>query len=239
MRVGLLHGFAGSPAAWDDVRAAWALPEEPRAVALPGHGGGPVRATWDDNLTQVADELAGCDVVVGYSLGARVALGLVVTGKLPRGVLIGVNPGIRDEERPSRREFDAAWAQLLREQGMEAFAERWQAQPLFATQSRAPASRRASRREHRLARDPEQLAQSLEVMGLAAMPDYWSKLPVYRDRLALLAGADDAKYVAISQALPAVSFETIEGSGHDPTLEQPAALAQAIGRAVAALRYGR
>ncbi len=239
MRCALLHGFAGGPAAWDDVRAAWALPDEPHAIALPGHGGGPVLATWDDNLAAVADAIAGCDAVVGYSLGARVALGLVVTGKCPRAVLIGVNPGISDDERASRREFDAAWARLLRTRGMEAFASAWEAQPLFATQSRAPASRRASRREHRLALDPEQLAQSLEVMGLAAMPDYWSKLPVYRDRLALLAGADDAKYVAISQALPAVSFETIEGSGHDPTLEQPAALAQAIGRAVAALRYGR
>ncbi|MGE5181351.1 MAG: alpha/beta fold hydrolase [Acidobacteriota bacterium] len=236
MRCGLLHGFAGSPAAWDDVRAAWALPDEPLAVALPGHGGGPVRATWDDNLAQVADALAGCDVVVGYSLGARIALGLVVTGKLPRGVLIGVNPGIRDEERPSRHEFDAAWTRLLREQGMAAFADRWQAQPLFATQSRAPASRRASRREHRLALDPEQLAQSLEVMGLAAMPDYWGAMSAHRDRIALLAGAEDAKYVAISQALPAASFEPIEGSGHDPTLEQPVALAQAIARAIAALR---
>jgi pimeloyl-ACP methyl ester carboxylesterase len=73
-------------------------------------------------------------------------------------------------------------------------------------------------------------------MGLAAMPDYWGSMSAHRDRIALLAGADDAKYVAISQALPAATFEAIEGSGHDPTLEQPAALAQAIARAVGALR---
>lgn len=235
MRCALVHGFAGSPAVWDDVVAAWALPEPPRAIALPGHGQQPVLGTWDDNLAAIADAIVGCDVVVGYSLGARVALGLVVGGRCARGVLIGVNPGISDDERASRREFDSAWTRLLRTQGMAAFAEAWEAQPLFATQTRAPASRRASRREHRLALDPEQLAQSLEVMGLAAMPDYWGKLAAYRDRIALLAGADDAKYVAISRSLPARSFEAIEGSGHDPTLEQPVALAQAIARAVAAL----
>ena len=236
MRCALLHGFAGDPAAWDDVIAAWQLPEAPLAVALPGHGGGPVRASWEDNLAAVAQAVAGCEVVVGYSLGARVALGLVASGRSARGVLIGVNPGISDEERASRREFDAAWTRLLRGSGLAAFAGAWEAQPLFATQARVPDAKRAERRARRLQLDPEQLARSLEVMGVAAMPDYWSAIPAHRDRLALLAGADDAKYVAISQGLPAASFEVIPGSGHDPTLEQPVALAHAIARATAALR---
>jgi pimeloyl-ACP methyl ester carboxylesterase len=64
------------------------------------------------------------------------------------------------------------------------------------------------------------------------MPDYWPVLPTHRDRIALIAGADDAKYVAISQSLPAASFEAIPDSGHDPTLEQPELLAQAIARAL-------
>jgi len=235
VRCALLHGFAGDPAVWDDVVAAWQLPEPPLAIALPGHGGGPVQPTWIENLAAIARAIAGCDVVVGYSLGARVALGLVVGGHVAHGVLVGVNPGIADDERASRREFDAAWSRLLRGEGIEAFIAAWEAQPLFASQAHAPPARRASRREHRLALDPEQLAQSLEVMGLAAMPDYASAIPAHRDRIALLAGADDAKYVAISRRLPAVSFELIAGAGHDPTLEQPVLLAQAIARAVAAL----
>lgn len=235
MRCALLHGFAGSPAAWDDVVGAWALPEPPLAIALPGHGGGPVRDTWDDNLAAIGEAIAGCEVAVGYSLGARIALGLVATGRCARGVLIGVNPGIGDDERAARREFDASWARLLRTRGIEAFADKWEAQPLFASQARVPASLRAGRREHRLALDPEQLARSLELMGLAAMPDYASAVPLHRDRLALLVGADDAKYVAISRTLRAAAFETIEGSGHDPTLEQPQRLAVAIARCVRVL----
>jgi 2-succinyl-6-hydroxy-2,4-cyclohexadiene-1-carboxylate synthase len=235
MKCALLHGFAGDPAVWDDVVAAWQLPEPPVALALPGHGRLAVQPTWHANLAALAGALAGCDVAVGYSLGARVALGLVVEGFVAHGVLIGVNPGIGDLERPSRREFDAAWARMLRDHGMATFISAWEAQPLFATQMRAPAGRRASRREHRLAHDPDELARSLEVMGLSAMPDYRAALPAHRDRIALLAGADDTKYAALARELPAASCDTIPDAGHDPTLEQPVALAHAIARAVASL----
>lgn len=236
MRCALLHGFAGDPRNWDEVIDAWATREAPIAVPLPGHGGGPVLATWEDNLNAVAGAIAGCEVVVGYSLGARVALGLVASGRCGHGVLIGVNPGIGDHERAQRREFDAAWTRLLREEGVAAFHEAWSKQPLFATQAREKPDKLEARRRRRLQLDAEQLARSLEVMGLANMPDYWSALPAHRDRIALIAGADDPKYVAISAGLPAASFETIPSCGHDPTLEQPRELAAAIARAIDRLR---
>ena len=146
MRCALIHGFAGSPAVWDDVCAAWALPEEPLAIALPGHGGGEVKDTWEANLDAIAAACAGCDVAVGYSLGARVALGLVASGRIASGVLIGVNPGIADADRDERRQADLAWAQMAGGKGIEAFIETWEQQPLFDTQKRAPAARRAARR---------------------------------------------------------------------------------------------
>jgi 2-succinyl-6-hydroxy-2,4-cyclohexadiene-1-carboxylate synthase len=232
-RCALLHGFAGDRSAWDDTIAAWQLPEPPLAVALPGHaGGGPVLPTWEENLATIGAAIRGYDVVVGYSLGARVGLGLIANGLCTHAVLIGLNPGISDRERTERRQFDAAWARMLRSEGLATFIDAWVAQPLFATQQRAPADRREARRARRLALDPEQLARSLEAMGLGAMPDYWSTVPAHRDRIALIAGADDAKYVAIAQGLHASSFQTIPDSGHDPTLEQPVALAGAIALAV-------
>src|SRR4051812_2146210 len=121
MRCALLHGFAGTPAAWDDVIDAWQLPDEPLAIALPGHGGGLVQATWEQNLDTVARAVKGFDAVVGYSLGARVALGLVSSGLVAHGVLIGVNPGVTDADRDARRQFDSAWARMLRTEGMAAF----------------------------------------------------------------------------------------------------------------------
>jgi 2-succinyl-6-hydroxy-2,4-cyclohexadiene-1-carboxylate synthase len=218
----LLHGFAGTPAAWDEVIAAWQHHSTPIPIALPGHGGGPVRDSWQANLDALAIE---GDLVVGYSLGARVALGLVASGRIARAILVGVNPGIDDAERPARRASDAAWARMLREQGTSTFADAWGAQPLFATQARVPAERLAARRRCRVALDAEDLARSLEAMGLAEMPDYRGAITA--ERVALVAGADDAKYVAIARQF-SVSLTTIPGSGHDPTLEQPHALARVI-----------
>jgi 2-succinyl-6-hydroxy-2,4-cyclohexadiene-1-carboxylate synthase len=147
-----------------------------------------------------------------------------------------VNPGIQDAERDARREFDQAWARMLRSEGIAAFHDAWTAQPLFATQKRVAPDKLDERRARRLSLDPEELARSLEVMGLAGMPDYWPAVSAHRDRIALLAGADDAKYVALSASLPCAYFEQVRDSGHDPTLENPIELASAIARAVEKLR---
>jgi 2-succinyl-6-hydroxy-2,4-cyclohexadiene-1-carboxylate synthase len=235
--IGLLHGFAGDPSVWADVR----VPDAARVPMLPGHGDLPVQRGWDANLAAVADQLDGADLVVGYSLGARVALGLVATGRIAGAILIGVNPGIADDERATRRASDAEWARVLRDDGIAAFVDRWQAQPLFATQTQVAAADRfvadrlAARRERRLHHDPEQIAQSLEQMGLAEMPDYRAHFP--RDRVGLIAGDDDTKYTQIARELGA-PFEAIAGSGHDPTLERPATLGLVITRMLLAARRG-
>jgi len=232
MRCVLVHGFLGDPASWDDV------PIDGDRIALPGHaGGGPVERDWAANLAAIAARIGRCDAVVGYSLGARVALGLAAEGHAPRAVLISGNPGIDDGERAARRASDAVWARLARERGMEAFLDAWEAQPLFATQQRASAERLAARRTRRLALDPEQIARSLEAMGLAEMPDYRLQLlerSEVEDRFGLIVGGDDLKYMTIAHALPA-RVEFIAGSGHDPLLEQPELLARAISRSLARL----
>lgn len=226
MRVAYLHGFLGDPAVW--------APVADGAVALPGHGGGPVLARWADNIAAIAARIGTCDAVVGYSLGARVATALVVGGFVPRAVLISVNPGIDDVDRPARRASDEVWARMLREHGVAPFLDAWEAQPLFATQARVNAGLRDARRARRVLLDPEQLARSLETMGLAEMPDYRRAID---DRFALIAGADDPKYVAIARALPA-PLEIIPDAGHDPMFEQPIMTGEAITRALAHLTAG-
>ncbi|HEY0253875.1 MAG TPA: alpha/beta fold hydrolase [Kofleriaceae bacterium] len=234
MRCALIHGFTGDPANWDEVIDNWKLREEPFPITLPGHGpaGGPVYEGWEANLEVIGRAIEGCEVVVGYSLGARVALGLIATGRAAFGVLIGVNPGIAEAERPDRVRFDAAWARMLRTEGLDTFVTAWEKQPLFASQTRVAIERRLERRARRFRLDADQLAQSLEQMGLGAMPDYWSAVPAHRDRIALITGAEDKKYCAIADGLPSAFYEQIPASGHDPTLEQPVMLAASIARAV-------
>ena len=221
MTLAFLHGFAGDCASWDDVRAEFSTT---RAIPLPGHDTGLVRSSWDANLEAVAGDV-GDERVVGGTRGGRGALGVGATRRAARAILVSVNPGLPEADRAARRASDAAWAELLRTRGIAAFISAWEAQPLFATQARVSPERLAARRSRRLALDPEQLARSLEVMGLAEMPDYRGMLD---DRVALIAGADDPMYAAIARA-SGVRHEIIAG-GHDLPLEQPAALAAAIAR---------
>jgi pimeloyl-ACP methyl ester carboxylesterase len=55
------------------------------------------------------------------------------------------------------------------------------------------------------------------------MPDYTA----HAHRATLVAGADDARFLAIAHAR-GLPCHTIPASGHDPTLEAPAALAATL-----------
>lgn len=234
MRCTLLHGFAGDPSAWDGVIAAWRARIAPDPVALPGHGADAVQAGWVANVEALAASVAHRDIVVGYSLGARLALGLLAAGACEHAVLISVNPGLPAEaesERAARRAGDAAWAAMLRARGVAAFADAWAAQPLFASQARVAPALLAARRAARLRHDPEQLARSLEEMGLGAMPDYRATLAAAADRVTLVVGAEDAKFVALARA-SGLTVATIADCGHDPTLEQPRELARVLARVI-------
>ena len=70
MRTLLLHGFAGSPRT-----LARFLPDA-EAPDLPGHGGAADATSWNDALAAL--EPADAVRVVGYSMGARLALGLAL-----------------------------------------------------------------------------------------------------------------------------------------------------------------
>ncbi len=163
----LLHGYAGHP---DDFGAVAArLPAGSRALAEPiyGHRGHPETGAlcFEDELDRLASRLRELALpplhVAGYSLGGRLALGLVARhpALVARATLIGSQPGLRTEaEREARRRADAAWIELLERQGVGAFAEAWEAQPLFASQRSLPAAALATVRARRRRHDPFGLA---------------------------------------------------------------------------------
>ena len=79
----LLHGFAQPPMAWDEVRAHLRTPA--RALSLPPMAGA---AGWDEAIDRVAGDVPADAIVVGYSLGARVALGLLARDRIAAAILI-------------------------------------------------------------------------------------------------------------------------------------------------------
>ena len=157
---------------WDAV--ARGLVSEARCVAadMPGHGGttflpanGNAEAegygieAMAEAVAKLGDSLFGGDddtpvTVVGYSMGARVALATAAACaneetpsspsflKKKRGgrvVSIGGSPGIAGgDARRARAERDDALAEVLRASGVEPFARAWYTQGLFGSLTAHP-----------------------------------------------------------------------------------------------------
>jgi 2-succinyl-6-hydroxy-2,4-cyclohexadiene-1-carboxylate synthase len=235
--VVLLHGFAGTRRAWDPVvERLDAERYTPLAPDLRGHGDarGARPVTFE---ACVADVLAAAPdrfVLCGYSMGGRIAqhVALAAPERVERLVLVATTAGIADEgERAARRAADERLAGFADGATIEQFADRWAAQPLFAGTPRAAAR---IWREDLLRNDPPALAAVLRGMGTGAMAPLWEHLPGLTMPAAVLAGADDPKFVALGErlaaALPNGELVVVEGAGHGLPRETPEAVAAALAR---------
>ena len=223
MKTLVLHGFAGSPAAF--------APFFPQADAprLPGHGSAPDALSWDDALARL--EPAKPVELFGYSMGARLALSLALRRpeKVRRLILESGTAGIEDAaECAQRRAEDDALAAFIEAGGMEKFVERWEQHPTLA--SLRPFAARL--RPERLAHRPEGLASALRHLGTGAQPSCWSELRTLSVPVRLIAGARDEKFAAIArrmgELLPRAELSLIPDCGHAPHLERPQAFVEAL-----------
>jgi 2-succinyl-6-hydroxy-2,4-cyclohexadiene-1-carboxylate synthase len=248
--VVLIHGFTGSPASFDELRRRLLARQAGLrffSPALLGHGAptlGGIR-----RFEQEVDRLASAIVqanftgshLCGYSLGARVALGLLArhAHRFSGATLIGVHPGLGSAaERAARVGSDERWCGVLRERGLAAFLAEWQAQPLFATQRELLDTVVNQQRRIRSAHAVDGLIRSLRVLGLGQMPDYRGALRSLPLRLRLVVGALDVKFTALAQeigrASPRVELDLVAGVGHNVLLEAPGHVASILFRALAA-----
>lgn len=136
-----LHGFLGRAADWEACMDSLATTFRCVAVDLPGHGATQVHAQPGStafSLEAVTDALAGliaqlemdstphgC-VVVGYSLGARLALRMALVhgqdaehGVVQRSVVVSGSPGLRSEAAREVR-----WPRLRASKCLDCFVNR-------------------------------------------------------------------------------------------------------------------
>jgi 2-succinyl-6-hydroxy-2,4-cyclohexadiene-1-carboxylate synthase len=149
-----------------------------------------------------------------------------------RLVLVGASPGIADPaERAERRRADEALAERIEAIGVEAFAEEWGAQPLFAGQDPRVA---AAAHADRLRNTAGGLAAALRGLGTGVMEPLWDRLGELAMPVLLVAGALDTRFVAIAERMarliPASSLEVVADAGHSVHLERPDAFTDALER---------
>ncbi len=174
--------------------------------------------------------------VVGYSMGARLALALAVRHpeRVRTLVLESGSPGLAsEEERSARCASDEALASELEREGIVPFVDAWEARPLFASIARRlSVEARAAVRARRLAHDPRGLAAALRGLGTGSLPSFWEDLPGLDLPVLLLAGAEDAKFVEIASAmasrLPRATLRIVPEAGHTVHLEQPVRWLEAV-----------
>jgi 2-succinyl-6-hydroxy-2,4-cyclohexadiene-1-carboxylate synthase len=233
--VVLLHGFGNTRRGWDLV--APRIDREryrPLALDLLGHGTAAARRpiTFAACVADVAAQAPERFALCGYSLGGRIALlvALAHPERVTRLILVSTTAGIEDPaESAERRAADNDLAAFAERSTIEAFADRWLAQPMFASD---PPGAIDFARADLLRNDPAALAAVLRGIGTGAMEALWDRLGDLRIPVTVVAGERDGKFVALGQrlaaAIPHAELVVITGAGHGLPREAPGALTEAI-----------
>ena len=218
-RYFLVPGFSQAAGAWEGVLAA--LPEGGLAHAL--------EIPAEEGFVQTAHALVNgrAGVWGGYSLGGRIALQLALDcpGRVDGLVLISTNPGIEDPNlRSVRRATDDELARWVESNGVEAFLDRWLAQPLFSHLEHARLNRLDS---------AEAIAHQLRTLGQGAHEPLWDRLHELAMPVAVVAGDHDEKYTAIARRAAATigsnaRLHIVPDAGHALLQEAPSAVADIL-----------
>ncbi len=238
--VVLAHGFTQTGRLWGPFGEILARDHTLVRVDLPGHAGsGAVSADLVAAAGLVVDAVDGTEPfdLLGYSLGARVALHLAFArpDRVRRLVLIGGTAGIEDPEaRRARRLRDDALATELEEShDLGGFLRRWLAGPMFS-------GLRDPGMNERLRNTPGGLASSLRMAGAGTYEPLWNHLGDLTPPVLALAGADDPRYAGtgarIARSVRHGVFSLVPGAGHAAHLAQPDLAARMVTQFFSAMR---
>lgn len=225
-----LHGFTGNGLdfecfAREDSSYSWWVPD------LMGHGkslgigekgiGDYTFSAHIDYLDRIADQIGEAFVLLGYSMGGRLALNYAIERpeRVKRLILVGVNPGIEDDsERELRRRSDEDLAESIIRDGVRTFLERWQSQPLIRSQRNIVDAVREGMFARRLENSAVGLANSLRGMGLGMMKSLWRRLGEIQCPAELITGELDGQFCEIARrmvmVMPDIVHRIVLNVGH-------------------------
>jgi 2-succinyl-6-hydroxy-2,4-cyclohexadiene-1-carboxylate synthase len=237
-----LHGFMGDGKDWADIIRRLKGHYYCITIDLPGHGktkigSGKKPYTMCETAKKVIyllDEISikQC-VIVGYSMGGRLALYLVLRypERFRQGVLESASPGLQEKaERLSRIGHDHRIASALETTPLDLFLDQWYAQPIFESLKQHPDFYNLL--EKRKKNAPDGLARSLRDMGAGIQPSLWMRLKRNRIPLLLLTGEKDPKFGSIAHRMermcPYAKVHTMSGCGHNIHFEKPSAFCASL-----------
>jgi len=190
--------------------------------------------SFEGRIREILDLASGADppVVVGYSLGGRLALraALRAPESFSAVVLVGATAGIEEGPmRVQRVEADEKLASWIEAMPIEDIVALWERQPLFADQSDLLVE---EQRPGRLSHDPRSLALLLRTAGQGALDPVWDDLRGLELPVLAIAGARDQGYTAAAKRIASTAANgraaIVEEAGHAAHLQQPEEVAGLI-----------
>ena len=230
----LIHGFTGDTTTMRELSDGLDGCGRRILFDLVGHGKSeaPPWSTYKmgDAVAQVAGIVESLDerpAIIGYSMGARVALAAAANGMNLRAlVTIGGRADIADvEERVLRRCSDVGLADEIEERGIAWFVDHWASRPFYASQQTLGPAHLEAARLQRLGNSSHALAASLRGMGAGAQdPDHGRLASVVTPTLVML-GELDLRFRAhadeLLARLPNAELSVIPVAGHAAHVEAP------------------
>ena len=219
-----IPGFMQRGDAWRPV--AELLPERYPSVLL-DHS----ESTFEGRLREIRGA-GGGQVLVGYSLGGRLALRAALRDPAHYlGVVtVGATAGIDEPSlRSLRGEADERLAAWIEAAPIEDVVGVWERQPLFADQSDQLVE---EQRPGRLDQRPEDLAMLLRTAGQGVLEPVWHELLTFDLPLLAISGSRDEGYVSAAKRMADTAAhgraEIVEDAGHAAQLQRPDEIARLI-----------
>lgn len=217
MRIFALHGFLGSPDDWNILSGNVGLRHDlntPDLFASMPNGSMQEWAKAFNRHVAKSDTSRKGSVLIGYSLGGRLALhALVEDPSLWSGaVIVSAQSGLADEkEKQARLETDKRWAARLEQEEWLRWIDDWNAQAIFrhdpSMERRQPPKERQ-----------QMHAFALQNWSLGRQNDLSRELSLLNLPILWMVGAKDDKYLleagGMSFSHPLSRKAVIEGAGH-------------------------
>lgn len=225
MNVWAIHGFLGKGSDWDVLQMKQLEPVEIDSFS------GSSLSVWADQLnTYIEEHGSSPSILMGYSLGGRLALHALCQkpSLWQAAIIISAHPGLaRPDLKEERLKNDSLWAKRFEEEPWEYLMTSWNSQAIFSQDNSVPI--RQEREYERL-----QLAKQLRSFSLGHQADLKEPLSSLPIPVLWMVGEKDQKFREAAQTIelshPLSQHVTIEQVGHRLMWTEPLKVRQHIER---------
>lgn len=171
------HGLFGSPEDWSHL--------------IPEHSHVQLHDLYAENIHEVLNlKTSPQDILVGYSMGGRIALEIARRNHfdLRHLILLSAHPGLKDEEREDRRILEDEILSKMKSLSPDEFRSYWNNLSMFNS-----STLKTDLTEKKLLLS----AKLFDQLRLSQMPSCTKELEVYHHIITWIVGMRDSKYLGL------------------------------------------